>query len=680
MKRRGVFLIVLALVLISLMSVVYAVSVNYMYLDAGGYSLNGVNAVVYDKVSKAKIGPTYINSGNAISIDYQNDISNYYTYHFKDNYIPYQKTLSGNGDAYLYRANTCGANSFIDLPAAGTTNQQITITATLNKKVTDIFGSFLVGGYPEFVPSELKDHYTIDTKLKLYVNDVSKVEKIFKITNDPNLNIVTFNWTPTTGNYNIAVSTEVIDTQCQSFEDVQDSLTKSITITQPAQQCLENWQCGYPYYNSGNNTWSTCANNIQSRVCSDLNNCGTTANKPAITQSCTISENCPDSSTTCPKDANTKCLSGHKACACETFNGNICQSGQTCAGKTYLYLGTNTGGTCCSIPCATSQTNQTSNQTAECAPGEEALCLPDSNGCAQKKTCTSSSGTLKWSNCYRINLNCMSTQDCVDTTASGTCSQAFPGTLCISGQLIESSLCPASSNTTTSASGSCLEIWNCTAWTECDSYDRHTCLKWEDINKCGTANNQPPNYQKCSFTQTPAYGQYQTYLQTQSFKGAESDSGRTIIFGQGGETPSVQNLFNALIPRGYSLKLGLDTSLALLIISIFIASVFFYYFAKYKHPIKQIKEKIKAPQAKEPLKPVKINDLMLNVIESLEGDEKKITQKLIEGEGIRISKLREILSINKTKMEIALSKLERRQIIKERTDDDSKLYFNDWLK
>ena len=120
--------------------------------------------------------------------------------------------------------------------------------------------------------------------------------------------------------------------------------------------------------------------------------------------------------------------------------------------------------------------------------------------------------------------------------------------------------------------------------------------------------------------------------------------------------------------------------MALLIISIFIASVFFYYFAKYKHPVKQIKEKIKLPQAKEPLKPVKINDLMLNVIESLEGDEKRITQKLIEGEGIRISKLREILSINKTKMEIALSKLERRQIIKERTDDDAKLYFNDWLK
>src|SRR3989339_1099561 len=42
--------------------------------------------------------------------------------------------------------------------------------------------------------------------------------------------------------------------------------------------CTENWSC---------NNWSTCANNSQSRTCTDSNTCGTTINKPATNQSCT---------------------------------------------------------------------------------------------------------------------------------------------------------------------------------------------------------------------------------------------------------------------------------------------------------------------------------------------------------------------------------------------------------
>lgn len=42
--------------------------------------------------------------------------------------------------------------------------------------------------------------------------------------------------------------------------------------------CVENWSC---------NAWSQCGNNSQSRICTDLNTCGTIVNKPNNLQGCT---------------------------------------------------------------------------------------------------------------------------------------------------------------------------------------------------------------------------------------------------------------------------------------------------------------------------------------------------------------------------------------------------------
>ncbi len=43
--------------------------------------------------------------------------------------------------------------------------------------------------------------------------------------------------------------------------------------------CTENWECGQ---------WSACTNGQQTKTCTDSNNCGTTVNKPAESQSCTV--------------------------------------------------------------------------------------------------------------------------------------------------------------------------------------------------------------------------------------------------------------------------------------------------------------------------------------------------------------------------------------------------------
>jgi hypothetical protein len=43
--------------------------------------------------------------------------------------------------------------------------------------------------------------------------------------------------------------------------------------------CTPNWTC---------TAWSACVNNTQTRTCTDSNNCGTTAGKPAENQSCNV--------------------------------------------------------------------------------------------------------------------------------------------------------------------------------------------------------------------------------------------------------------------------------------------------------------------------------------------------------------------------------------------------------
>ncbi len=44
-----------------------------------------------------------------------------------------------------------------------------------------------------------------------------------------------------------------------------------------SQTCVENWICG---------DWTSCQNGIQTRTCTDSNNCGTQNNKPPVSQTC----------------------------------------------------------------------------------------------------------------------------------------------------------------------------------------------------------------------------------------------------------------------------------------------------------------------------------------------------------------------------------------------------------
>ncbi len=79
----------------------------------------------------------------------------------------------------------------------------------------------------------------------------------------------------------------------------------------------ENWNC---------TEWGACVNNQQNRTCTDLNNCGTTANRPPETQSCTSAQNQ----------------------TCRQQNGDVCTSPDTCQGTLLNASDTNF---CCSVQC-----------------------------------------------------------------------------------------------------------------------------------------------------------------------------------------------------------------------------------------------------------------------------------------------------------------------------------------
>lgn len=94
--------------------------------------------------------------------------------------------------------------------------------------------------------------------------------------------------------------------------------------------CTENWSC----YN-----WSTCSGGLQTRTCKDVNNCGSTTNKPVLTQSCTAT----DTTTVCTPSWS---CSDWSACASNSTqtrkctDANKCYEGQPPLSQSCVYVST----------------------------------------------------------------------------------------------------------------------------------------------------------------------------------------------------------------------------------------------------------------------------------------------------------------------------------------------------
>ena len=84
--------------------------------------------------------------------------------------------------------------------------------------------------------------------------------------------------------------------------------------------CTTNWHC---------NTWNTCINSQQTRICTDLNNCGVLTEKPSILQSCTavcISNWQAGSWTTCSNNQQIRTVTDSNNCETITGKPNDVQS------------------------------------------------------------------------------------------------------------------------------------------------------------------------------------------------------------------------------------------------------------------------------------------------------------------------------------------------------------------
>lgn len=65
------------------------------------------------------------------------------------------------------------------------------------------------------------------------------------------------------------------------IEAEKDGYVSADVVNISVAPCTENWDC---------TAWSECVNGVQTRTCTDLNDCGTTQNKPAESQSCQVRE------------------------------------------------------------------------------------------------------------------------------------------------------------------------------------------------------------------------------------------------------------------------------------------------------------------------------------------------------------------------------------------------------
>jgi len=144
-------------------------------------------------------------------------------------------------------------------------------------------------------------------------------------------------WLPIAGSWNGGISTIGLYDPASSHFYLKNSNTTGLSdidfgygVTTTA--CTTNWQCS---------AWSACTNSAQTRTCTDSNNCGTTANRPLLSQSC--------SSITCAGEGQIYYPTGPSS---TEFTG-------CCAGLTFTpsatCFGAGCGGTCVRVITPTTQ-------------------------------------------------------------------------------------------------------------------------------------------------------------------------------------------------------------------------------------------------------------------------------------------------------------------------------------
>jgi len=113
--------------------------------------------------------------------------------------------------------------------------------------------------------------YDIQVRLKSIANSIPEIY-IKKIHESP----CTGNWSCTDWS---SCSEQGNQTRiCNDLNFCGSAKNKPVTTQSCTYTCVENWSC---------TDWSSCTSGQQTRTCTDSDSCGTIANKPTTTQSCT---------------------------------------------------------------------------------------------------------------------------------------------------------------------------------------------------------------------------------------------------------------------------------------------------------------------------------------------------------------------------------------------------------
>ena len=267
----------------------------------------------------------------------------------------------------------------------------------------------------------------------------------------------------------------------------------------------------------------------------------------------------------------------------------------------------------------------------------------------QQTTCNESWSCTPWgTGCGDNNLQ---TRTCTDQNSCGT-SSTKPAT-------IQSCSAPQTQQNQSTVTQTCVPNPICGDWSECDNQlQTRTC---RDQSHCGLDEYQESR--KCNDSESQAVS-----ITTKEQSEAELNArmNKTVNEMLSRISDGIQQL---IVSNKYYFIVSF--AIILLIVVMILA-----YIGAHKEKILKPRTKV----LKSDKKSVKINDLMLSVIDSLDADERELCYLLVENEGITQEELLKKTSLTKTKLEIALTKLERRQVIKKREEDNSKIFFNDWLK
>ena len=294
--------------------------------------------------------------------------------------------------------------------------------------------------------------------------------------------------------------------------------------------CSPSWQTG---------SWSACSGGQQFRSVIDSNNCGGTANRPALTQSCTVKQldlqvngsDGPvnlfltlgngananlDSGITLNRAINLQ-WTGDNLASCtasdnnspKIFSGYVPSSGNQSVTLTGDVSGgsyNNSVSDTFKISCVSTITGQQVsdsiavnlyyNVTSNCTPYWNCTAWSACSWSQQSRTCTDTLGCGSETGRPSLTQSCTVCSENWQTGNWGTCTNGQQ-----TRTVTDLNSCGTTTNKPTSTqtcSVTCTPNWTCADWSTCTGTHTRTCT---DSNSCGTTANKPITSESCTVVQ-----------------------------------------------------------------------------------------------------------------------------------------------------------------------------------